>query len=621
MIHDISLHGTRGSRYEFFTTVIGPSLSVRYFHDSGTKGGQSFDRFFSGESEIRLFDNRLTRRGSGGTLCAHMFGVERPATDAVKREVLNRLIVFGVRHEDGERRLLFTDDTAATEAYDQVFQDGHILTNYFFFVSGEIQGGVRGTQEMLLRMSGRFLKRYDLDADTTGRDLAFDLYRELGVPNWTLFLVRLDDIAAHRYARMFRAIYQPGRAIRSTDRAALDRLALDLGLPASRYDRIETHVIARHPENRTLIDQYEETFTSLFARTIPEKLGSTNLSRLRALAARKKLPSVIFDRIDRKFSHRHNPENEPDYVAEMRRRLRGLFIDGAEETPVDLLEGLMEYKRCAVERHSTLFDEALDTLAHEVEHWRTGEENESAMAAFSAVLSHFQRYDELSAIVNGVAFIDDYDLTEERVGALAEHRIMLETMRPGLFNRLYFEPLLENRYLNRYGRERLELLRDGIRAVVDGDTLPNAVTASNAAINRFLALHRAVDLAVRSIVKDIHNNPPGKDEQVFLRNAVTRRLMNEKLTTDPVSEDVLSAVLAAIREEALYLNELLPLSVATQDRQVREDFLENSSLDRFRIEELERDYLKREGLPSSVLAYLEIKSLESGVESRESGKR
>jgi uncharacterized protein (TIGR04442 family) len=610
MIHDISLHGTRGKRYEFFTTVIGPSLSVRFFHDSGTKAGQSFDRFFSGESEIRLFDNRLSRRGSGGTLCAHMFGIERPAKDAVKREVRNRLIVFGARHEDGERRLLFTEDTGATETYEQVFQDGHVLTNYYFFIAGEIQGGVRGAQEMLLRMSGRFLKRYDLDSDTTGRNLAFDLYGELGIPNWTLFVVRLDDLSAQRYAKLFGEIYHPGRTVRSNDRAQLERLALDLDLTQSWCDRIENHVISQLPENRSIIEQYEETFASLFARTIPEKLGSTNLSRLRALAARRRLPTVVLDRIDRRFRNRRDAGSEPDYVAEMHRRLRGLFIDGAEETPADLIEGLMEYKRCAVERHSMLFDEALDKLSHEVEHWHSEESNDAAVAAFRAVLAHFERYDDLSAMVNGVAFIDDYELTEERVTALVGHRIMLEAMRPGMFDRLYFQPLLENRYLNPYGRERLELLRDGVRAVVDGITLPSAVAVSNAAVNRFVALHRAVDASVRSIVRDIHNNPPGKDEQVFLRNAVSRRLMQEKLTTDPVPDDVLASVLATIREEALYLNELLPLSVATQDRQIREDFLENSSLDRFRIEELEREYLKKEGLPVSILAYLEEKDGE-----------
>jgi len=46
------------------------------------------------------------------------------------------------------------------------------------------------------------------------------------------------------------------------------------------------------------------------------------------------------------------------------------------------------------------------------------------------------------------------------------------------------------------------------------------------------------------------------------------------------------------RKEAIYLHNLLPKIVAERDVSLREDFLDNSGLDRFYVEELEREYFE-----------------------------
>ena len=51
-----------------------------------------------------------------------------------------------------------------------------------------------------------------------------------------------------------------------------------------------------------------------------------------------------------------------------------------------------------------------------------------------------------------------------------------------------------------------------------------------------------------------------------------------------------------IKKEAVYLHNLLPPIIANRDIALREDFLENSGLDRFYVEELEREYFELNNL-------------------------
>jgi uncharacterized protein (TIGR04442 family) len=46
----------------------------------------------------------------------------------------------------------------------------------------------------------------------------------------------------------------------------------------------------------------------------------------------------------------------------------------------------------------------------------------------------------------------------------------------------------------------------------------------------------------------------------------------------------------------MYLHSLLPSIISERNAGLREDFLENSGLDRFYVEELERDYFEKNEL-------------------------
>ena len=63
-----------------------------------------------------------------------------------------------------------------------------------------------------------------------------------------------------------------------------------------------------------------------------------------------------------------------------------------------------------------------------------------------------------------------------------------------------------------------------------------------------------------------------------------------------VPEKVFKETIATIQKEAVYLQSLLPMIIAEKNSGLREDFLANAGLDRFYVEELEREYYEQNGL-------------------------
>jgi len=64
---------------------------------------------------------------------------------------------------------------------------------------------------------------------------------------------------------------------------------------------------------------------------------------------------------------------------------------------------------------------------------------------------------------------------------------------------------------------------------------------------------------------------------------------------------VFEEIILDIRKESFYLNNLLPHIIVSRDNRVREDFLVNSGLDRFYVEELEKDYFQLNRIENDIL--------------------
>lgn len=128
MISEIKLHGKANENLDYFVTITGADLSSRYCYESLPEG----DRFFSGRNEFIIYPERISYTGTGGSLCEYMFGVDLPLKDLLRKDVSNRLVMYGAFYDKSDN-ITFTNDTTGKESFEHVFLTGNAVSNYYFF--------------------------------------------------------------------------------------------------------------------------------------------------------------------------------------------------------------------------------------------------------------------------------------------------------------------------------------------------------------------------------------------------------------------------------------------------------------------------------------------------------
>lgn len=130
------------------------------------------------------------------------------------------------------------------------------------------------------------------------------------------------------------------------------------------------------------------------------------------------------------------------------------------------------------------------------------------------------------------------------------------------------------------------------------------MTQSIAAINRSERAYVAMYGLARRRMSNFYlelNTAEGRE--TFRREIKAEMAHDPELAElqDVVTEALLEDVITKIRLEAFYINQLLPKIIEEQDAKLRNDFLSNSGLDRFQIEELEAEYFELRAFPAQLL--------------------
>ena len=92
-----------------------------------------------------------------------------------------------------------------------------------------------------------------------------------------------------------------------------------------------------------------------------------------------------------------------------------------------------------------------------------------------------------------------------------------------------------------------------------------------------------------------------KEDQTIFIHDLSREIQAKGLVQGPIPHNVFEEIILDIRKESFYLNNLLPHIIVSRDGRVREDFLANSGLDRFYVEELEKDYFDMNQIETGIL--------------------
>lgn len=601
MIRDIRIRGTVSERYEYYANIIGSGIGLNYFYEQGEDLHGYRDRFFQSGSEVAIYRDHIYHRGNGGIFSEYMLGGPRTTRDYIRPDVLNRLVMYGARYDEQNEHIVFTNATAGRERLDKLFQEGNLLSSYLFFISGDIQGELKTVQETLLRLTGKFLKRRVLCDDKDGNQIAVELYREIGIQRWTLFLFKIIDKFSVEYKDRFMSYYSAGRRLTDEERAELRLFASEKGISAEFAEIIERDALYKHPSNRQLIESYKELLSVQQKDAKANEAVQIKRTRLRTIASKRDLPMLFFDQVD-KLAFENQHIETPAHVQQARKCMESII---EKEPPQSLSEEeflqLLEVRLIAFENNYSSFDELLeDVYRSTITHTELVGPLESLM---DAIRAHLDRYERAYETIKSLALIDDFELSVEIVNFLTLTRSMIDLIRQDYFDKLTFQSIEKNYFLNSYGRLRLLRLRTGLENLLTGRVTAQDIVAEIASLNAELRLRKQVEMSIRSRNRDIYRYPYSKKEQELLLREITEEFRKKGIESE-IDIDIFNSAIVTVGEEFLYLDEILPQVLIERDLKLREDFIKNSAIDRLRIEELELEYAALHHTEEATLQWL-----------------
>ena len=580
---ELRLHGQINDEIEYFATAAGCRTAHHHFFQ---ESGQEL-RFFAPGCELILSTTGLRQAGTGGTFCEYMFGVEQPVSDLTKEGILNRLMLLGAGY-DQAGQLKISEQNRTEQSYGDIFLKGHAVDNYFFFISGLEGKTHRLRQEQILRYLGKTLKRIPSFNRQDDSQLAESLLAQLPEP-CTIYLIRLSNINNHHFQQEFQTLYYRDRSISKDTHTALQNLTEKLELDPYQQERIRIDVMYRHRDNYRIIDDYKKILIECYHQGDINRQQHARLIRLKTLALRNEIPAALLSALDEKLKAEvSSVAHEPEYTAITRDILHDLLLSKGIGKR-DMIQ-LLFAKQHARRNYDHSFEKLLlETGQLFDEQIREGKPL-SLLEDFSYIITFFDRYDSTSTNISQVAFMESYRPTEELLRSLLDSRQEFSKLVKGLFDKLFFEDILVNRYLGRFGRQKLVYLKKGLEEIAAGVSTVKRLTAELKIIDNKEQLHNIVLDHAKDRIRTRYSRYNTKKEQDELCSELNDELLVRGIISKPLDPELFQTVIFDIKKEAIYLRHLLPEIIANNDIDLRNDFLANSGLDHFYIEELEREY-------------------------------
>ncbi len=607
MQKDIRLHGQLANGIEYFVIVVGTEAYQRYFFNIVQERNEL--RIFSPGNEFVIGPHGVAYEGNGGYFCEYMFGVEQPSTDLAKPDIINRLVMYGAATEGGNVR--FSDQTQGKETYENIFIDGNAVCNYFFCVnSRRLSRNLKDQQEELVRLLGRNLKRSAAVGEERDDILVSELYPLLQDPEAQLFIIKLVDTRHKTYRDLFRNLYFKSKKIADEDFATLLKTASEKQIDRYQQERMRIDVMYRHPVNRKIVDEYCSILIACNSRGEITALDNARLNRLKTLSVRNKIPGALFYTLDELLKSGRGlkvAREEGAFVAETRQILEGFFlneekIDNAVDRDDMLL--LLRAKKHATVSRDAVFDQLMLDFSRKCDEKIRDGASQSLLAGFSYLITYLDRLDSTMSMIGQLAFMENIRINEEILHGMLEHKAAFDNLSPDCFKEIFLDDLFENPYLGRFGRLKMTILLDGIDSIRKEKKTVRQVHEELLEIDREERLYIMLLEQIRHRVRNFYSTFATKADQDALKREVTEELKARKLITGDIPEAVFQQVIHAIQKEAVYLHNLLPEVISEKNSRLREDFLANSGLDRFYVEELEREYFEGNGIDPDAIYHI-----------------
>ena len=599
MHKDIRLHGMMGEQTEYFVMVVGNDAYQRYFFNIVQEEDQL--RIFSPGNEMIISPDGISYQGNGGNFCEYMFGVDQPTSDLSKPEIINRLVMYGARsEEDGAVR--FSDRTSGSETYDNIFFEGNAVCNYFFFVhSSLLSRKLKNQQEELVKLLGKSIKRSEAVGEERDDVIISELFPLLKDETSQLFVVKLMNRHHREYRDLFRSFYFKNKKISDEDFARLVTLAANYKIDRYQQERIRIDAMYRSPANKRIVDEYRNILLACNAKGEISNLDNARLTRLKTLSVRNKIPGALFYTLDEMLKKGRNLRNAEgqDYVAATREVLEGIFFREIEiESRIDRADmlKLIQAKKKAMENRDQSFDQLMLDVSKECDEKIRDGADASLLDGFSYVITYLDRFDSVSNLISQLAFMENVKINEEMLRGLLEHKAAFDNLHENSFHELFICELFSNAYLGTFGRRKVKTMMEGLTAIEARRSSIEELFLKLTEIDQEERISIVLLEHVRDRIRNFYSKFSTKADQDALRREVVEELRTKKRISADIPDHLFNETIITIKKEAMYLHSLLPQIITERNVGLREDFLENSGLDRFYVEELEREYYEKNGL-------------------------
>lgn len=600
MIKDLRFHGSIGP-IEYFAFISGVKAYNTYFCEEE----QSRIRFFSRGNEFIISEDGIFYKGTGGSFCEYMFGVEKPVKDTAKNDVFNRLIMFGA-YIDGGEQVVFTNAIQGSEPFSRLFLQGHAVKNYYFLISSDISTEHKKRQQSILRSVGKFLKRTDYLTDERDTELLTHFYDELGEKDSILLTFKLIHKANREFYNFFKSCYSVTKDICSEKEKMLNDIVMNQHIDQYQQERMKIDVMYRHSENRNVVDEYRNILVKGLARDVLSSSDQAKLNRLKTLSIRNNIPHILFDTLDDRLLKGKiiQEDDKKDYLTEVRAILQNLFFKDPSLKEHILKEDivrLIRAKSIANAQSDRGFEQVLldvgkacDDLARETKDYTVFEE-------FTSIVTYFDRYDNVYAVLSQLAFMKNMALKEASLRSLLGNKKEFDELDGDLFKSIFVRGLLSDTYITNYGKRKIRLILRGLEKIQHGEASIRDVMQEFRKLAHEETLYYAIHTALKEKMKTAFPGIDMKRLKRQLKQDITRELA-EKDSTNKIPTRLFDKVFVDLRKESIYLSQILPRIISNSDYSLRRDFFENSGLDHFYVESIEQEYFHEKGLDNELLA-------------------
>ncbi len=593
MIKDIRLHGRHSKEIEFFANLAGEKpLSSHFYEIEKVKDEREISFFLAG-NYITLEKDKIIFSGTGGIVSEYMFGSPLPLNDLTHKEIQNRLLLFGTRQ--GDKGLEFSPNLRGEITYKELFLEGNAISNIFFLVKANWPYSLRRTQEVLLKILGKLLKRTSYVGEENDDALSESILKEISDPDALLLMVRLKHKTNSQFYKFVQRHYSKKKLWTDEDEAFVMKFADEINIEEYQRRRIVIDILYKSQENRAIVDEYKDILA--FALNTP--LDSNKIARLnslRNLAMRHNLPLALFDTLDNlipKAKDLLQKEKESPFLREMRSIFEGLFLSSARPREVigkEEISKLLKIKHKAHVNRDNGFEHILLETGRILDEKAAETEDFEAFELFTEIVTYFDRLDNAMNVINHLAFLEEAEISEDKIRSLLGNKKMLDEIDPKILGELLIEPIYNNVYSLRFGKKKVELLMNTIKKIEKNEL---NITQAAFQINSIANAERVHNFILQKI-KDIFSRfyfDLGKPSHISILKKEIFGLVKKNFGEEyRVPEGAFESALEQFISENEYLTSILPRVIKENNEGLREQFIKEKNIDRSRIEEIEKEY-------------------------------